>query len=68
MDDEAAAIRHDLARYRNLLAMNRDERVRAALYGMIAELDGRLRALKEGQRKPILPPEKNKSGSREESR
>ncbi len=44
MDDETAAIRHDLARYRNLLAINSDERTRAVLRAMIAELEARLRA------------------------
>lgn len=55
MDDEIAAIRHDLVRYRNLLAMNGDERIRAVLRGMIAELECRLQGLDDDRRKPVVP-------------
>ena len=52
---KTAAIRHDLVRYRNLLGMNGDERIRAALRDMIAELEYRLQGLDDDRRKPVVP-------------
>ncbi|HEV8015926.1 MAG TPA: hypothetical protein VGP48_10355 [Stellaceae bacterium] len=49
--DQSAELRHDLARYRNLLAMNSDERVRAVLQALITEAECRMRQALEDKKR-----------------
>lgn len=45
--DEAAELQHDLARFRNLLSMCRDEAVGRIIRDLIAETEKKLKALQE---------------------
>jgi hypothetical protein len=53
MEDDPAALRHDLNRYQSLLRLNSDKRICEAIRQLIAEAEARLREQERRRGHPL---------------